>query len=93
MRCYKLRHIPTGLYFIPSRQVSVRLKDKNGEVHHHWVKSNLSKKGKVYAQRPTLKWLGNIFYNHIGEWESEFSGLPFAKKNVVKHEEWDIEVL
>jgi hypothetical protein len=93
MRCYKLKHIPSGLYFIPGREVSVKLKDKNGQLNQRWVKSNLSKKGKIYQQRPTLRWLGDIFYTHLGEWESEFSGLPYTKKLRVRPEEWEVEVL
>jgi len=46
--CWRLKHIPTGLYFKPSK---------------HRSKSNLSKKGKVYTTRPTIKWSGRKYYH------------------------------
>lgn len=40
---YKIRYKPFNLFYIPNRQV--------------WHKNNLSKKGKVYATKPTLKYV------------------------------------
>ena len=47
MKLYKLRHKKTGLYFCPLRSVHVKY-DGNS----YWVKSNLSKKGKLYKIDP-----------------------------------------
>lgn len=69
-----MRHIPSGLFYRPYRTV----KSPEG----YFVKSNLSKKGKVYSMRPSLGWIGMSFYTHLhkhnynvahafypGEWE------------------------
>lgn len=47
IKMYKLRHIPTGLFFKPYRH-SYRGKCKN-----------LTKDGKVYTKKPSLSYLGN----------------------------------
>ena len=59
MKCYRIKHIPSGLYFKPSYQKTI---NQNG--HRCWVKSNLSKLGKVYNKMPTLKYIGEGIYNH-----------------------------
>jgi hypothetical protein len=48
MICWRLKHIPTGLYFKPSK---------------HRSKSNLSVKGKVYTVKPTIKWAGRQYHH------------------------------
>ena len=47
-RPFRLKHIGTGLYYCPLRQIQVRGFD--GKTHY--VKSNLSKRGKVYFTNP-----------------------------------------
>jgi len=54
MVAYRIRHIPTGLFFAPSRLV----KAPDGE----YEKSNFSKKGKAYMRRPSLNYLGEKVY-------------------------------
>ena len=53
MKIYKVKHIPTGLFYKPSKYPS---------------KSNLSKTGKVYHTKPSLQyWLSfshGLAYNH-----------------------------
>lgn len=56
---FRIKHKSTGLYFCPSRSISVKTEDGRRE----WVKSNLSKKGKVYIKYPSLKWCESI-YDH-----------------------------
>jgi hypothetical protein len=51
---YKIRHIPSGLFFKPSR---------------HHSKTNLSKKGKIYGRKPTLKYLGKLYHHPISDEE------------------------
>ena len=48
MVVYKIRHKETGLFFCPSRKI----KAANGR----YVKSNLSKTGKIYHNMPSLAW-------------------------------------
>ena len=48
MKLWRLKHIPTGLYFKPSK---------------HRSKSNLSPKGKVYTIKPTCKWMGRHYHH------------------------------
>lgn len=86
MKCYRIRHKPTGLYFCPSREIKCKL--------GNYVKSNLSARGKIYHSKPSLKWLdkGGI-YSHIHIKEVEgYTGtrgknvlLPFFEF------EWEIE--
>lgn len=46
MILYKLKHIPTGLYFIPS--------------HTRNAMGNFSKKGKLYDKKPSISWTNCI---------------------------------
>ena len=57
MKLYKLRHKKTGLYFCPRRFVQIKF---DGQTY--WIKSNLSKKGKLYQQDPRNKI--QIVYDH-----------------------------
>lgn len=45
---FKIRHKPSGLYFRPSAS--------------NYLKSNLSKNGKVYYRKPSLSYLGKSYY-------------------------------
>jgi len=47
MTFFKLRHIPTGLFFKPSKYGS---------------RSNLSDKGKTYNAKPSLGYLGKTYH-------------------------------
>jgi hypothetical protein len=57
MPAYRIKHLPTGLYFCPSRHI---------KVGDGYVKSNLSRTGKAYLKKPTLRFLGDTVYNHLG---------------------------
>jgi hypothetical protein len=59
MIVYRMKHLPTGLYYCPSREIQVET-DKGRK----YVKSNLSKKGKVYVNKPSVKYIGDKFYDH-----------------------------
>lgn len=83
MKFYKIKHKPTGLFFKPSRYGS---------------KSNLSKKGKVYNRRPTLRYLGEVYYHPYDgprpDW-SDQSRLATARRQgyeprPVVENEWEI---
>lgn len=66
MKTYRLKHLPSGLYFCPSRDMKVFLhKDDAPTKETVYVKSNLSAKGKIYPKKPTVKWLGDVYYNHL----------------------------
>lgn len=56
MKVYRIKHIPTGLYFCPARKI----KNEAG----WYAKSNLSKKGKIYHNKPSLKWIEERIYTH-----------------------------
>jgi len=61
MKVYKLKHLPTGMYFIPSREIKItHPTDKNS---YGYVKSNLSKVGKVYLKKPSFAYIKYGFYN------------------------------
>lgn len=65
MKCYRIKHLPSGLYFRPSIKVTVT--GKTGK--RDYVKTNLSKKGKVYATKPSLRWINNSIYSHLFTYE------------------------
>ena len=73
MELWRLKHIPTGLYFKPSK---------------HRNKSNLSKKGKVYTSKPTIKWCGGA-YHHPDDMPKHSIGRCPTRK--VIESEWEAE--
>ncbi len=82
---FRLKHIPTGLYYCPSRKI---------KVEGWYIKSNLSKTGKIYAVRPSLKHIGNRFYSHLSyKMTSTFSVKPMPENISLQFidSEWVIE--
>jgi len=65
---YRIRHLPSGLYFCPSRSIKVRLEGDSPILQSigRYIKSNLSDKGKVYVRRPSIKQIGDHYYTHHG---------------------------
>lgn len=61
MNTYRIKHLPSGQYYCPTRWVAVK--------GMGYQKSNLSPVGKVYPKKPTLKWLGNKVYTTPGKLE------------------------
>lgn len=66
MPAYRMKHIPSGLYYCPSRVMRTVVTDSSGNPTKRirWGKSNLSKKGKAYLSKPSFKWIGGNFYDH-----------------------------
>lgn len=63
---YRIRHVPSGLYFCPSREIKIRLPDGSPyQQAGFYIKSNLSKTGKAYVKKPTLKYVGSNYYTHL----------------------------
>lgn len=89
MKCYRMKHIPTGLYYCRSRKVRYKL-GKNPACER--VKSNLSKEGKIYTKKPTFAWIGGNFYSHLHEISDDQYG-RVHKNPLVKfvESEWEIE--
>jgi hypothetical protein len=66
MKCYRFKHIPTGMYYRPSREVKLQIKNPDGSIKIWiYVKTNLSKKGKIYPQKPSWTWINGGYYNHL----------------------------
>jgi len=61
---WRLKHIPTGLYFKPSK---------------HRSKSNLHKKGKIYSMKPTCKWMGGYYHHPDDAPEKVYKKFPVRK--------------
>jgi hypothetical protein len=63
---YRIKHLPSGMYFCHSRNVRVKLSDDSSvyELIPRYIKSNLSKDGKAYTRRPSLKQIGTHYYTH-----------------------------
>lgn len=65
-KVYRIRHVPTGMYFCPSREVKVKLQDgQPWQQSGVYVKSNLSKTGKTYLRKPSLAYVGTNYYTHL----------------------------
>lgn len=70
MKFYKMRHKPTGLFYKPSKY------------HAKW---NLSEKGKVYQTKPTVAWLGDVYYHP----RKTTKGTEYETRKVYKND-WEI---
>lgn len=86
MKVYRLKHLPTGLYYRPSRDVKV----KGADGVSTWVKSNLSKDGKVYTSKPSLSWVEGGFYNHLAPQRSS-SWRRSERVDTYRPEDWAVE--
>ena len=63
---FRLKHIPSGFYFCPVREVKIHwIRPEDGREDYKFVKTNLSKNGKVYHKRPSFNYIGKEFYNHL----------------------------
>ena len=90
---YKLLHKPTGLYFCPSREIKgTWISSEDGRKFINYVKSNLSKTGKVYQNRPSLKYIGERFWNHLDVQPASTSSYPWlvSRLNTFIENEWEI---
>lgn len=71
MKVYRIKHLPTGLYYRPASQAKITFPGDTYECggktypRPYYVKTNLSKKGKVYSPKPSLKWIGDRIYSHM----------------------------
>jgi hypothetical protein len=65
---YRIKHIPSGLYFCPSRSIKVKLDGEIGiyQKMGRYIKSNLSPTGKTYVRRPSITQIGRHYYTHHG---------------------------
>jgi hypothetical protein len=65
-KLYRIKHLPTGMYFLPCREIKVKIPDGNTHQQNGvYVKSNLSSKGKLYFKKPSLNFLKYGFYSHL----------------------------
>jgi hypothetical protein len=54
------------MYWRPSSEVLVQINNPDGSTKvREYVKTNLSKKGKIYAQKPSWSWIQHGYYNHL----------------------------
>lgn len=87
MIAYRLKHKESGLYYMPSRTITIKVDGR------HWhIKSNLSKKGKLYLGIPSFKWYQSIC-NHL---KPVFIGSGFCLKcrPIMEHtspSDWELE--
>ncbi len=94
---YRIRHKPTGMYFCPSREIKVKLEgDSTWRANGRYIKSNLSKTGKAYVRRPTIKQIGGYYYTHVDvthvdDLDHGVTG-EYRMLRVVP-EEWEIEAV
>ena len=90
---YRIRHLPTGMYFCPSREVRVKLPDLpsyygSGSVA---IKSNLSSTGKTYLKRPSIKQIGQYYYTHLVQSFKEIDSSGPYRMLPVEPQEWVVE--
>jgi len=72
---WRIRHKPSGMFYIPAK----------GSIYD---KCNLSKTGKAYAKKPTLKHVGGSYYPH--EPKREDGRLKVRKVKSSSPEDWEI---
>jgi hypothetical protein len=81
MKIYRLKHIPTGLYFCPTKTKFIK-DNRIGQISaKRMVKTNLDPVGKVYTRKPTSLWLDCSIWNHL-----EPNGLRTTDPN-----DWEVE--
>lgn len=86
---YRMKHKPSGMYFCPSRELKVR----DGE-NWGYVKSNLSKDGKIYPRNPSFGYIGKTFYDHSQITWSNTGWKILSPRNLLmpfRSQEWEIE--
>ncbi|MFW5794838.1 MAG: hypothetical protein ACOCV1_05085 [Bacillota bacterium] len=90
IKVWRIKHKPTGLYWCPVRWILSDKTDKYGK--KHYVKSNLSLKGKMYFKQPTIDMLGKYYKSHLDPLEFSVIGSKLIlKKHEIKKTEWEIE--
>ena len=63
MKTYKIKHLPSGLFFTPVQPRQIRI---NGENRYRVVQTNLGESGMIYTRRPNLaRMIGAGFYSHL----------------------------
>lgn len=90
---YRILHVPSGMYFCPSREVRVKLAD--GSVYQQvgvYVKSNLSKTGKAYVKKPSMSYVGRSYYTHLITSVKQLNGRNYCLLPVMESE-WQIEAM
>ena len=102
MKCYRFKHKLTGLYFCRSRTIRFNVKIPNGKTIRVYVKSNLSKNGKIYPRLPNWKWLKCGIYDHVtlkqglldGSIDNYWSGY-YTESKVLRfnQSDWELEEL
>jgi len=85
MKPFRLKDRVTGLYYCPSR--SVRIRGEHGELT--WVKSNLSKKGKIYWTDPR-KHIDSV-YDHSNATVNNAEHIQNHQLRKFVWDEWELE--
>lgn len=90
---YRIKHLPSGMYFCPSRKVKVKLTDEYPyyEQFGRRVNSNLSETGKTYIKKPTLRQMGSHYYTHLINSAKQLNGIGNCCMMPVVESEWAIE--
>ena len=60
MSLYRVRHIPSGLFYRACREAAIKFGGDS-----RYVKSNLTKQPKIYHVKPSIGMLSGTFYNHL----------------------------
>ena len=89
MKVYRLKHIPTGLYFRPSTSKAV----KNEDGRTSYVKTNLSENGKLYSRKPSFRYLSEWIWTHTEVVQSGYFNRLEATRLEIVESEWLIEVV
>ncbi|KKL83507.1 hypothetical protein LCGC14_1974040 [marine sediment metagenome] len=74
-KIWRIKHVPTGFYYCPVRRINSKCKNQCGIGHTQLVRSNLSKTGKIYARRPSLKKLHLGHCSHLTNYPVDSSGV------------------
>lgn len=92
-QAYRIRHVPSGLYYCPTRQVRIQVPDGTPEQQQGMsVASNLSTDGKVYLRKPSLSYVGTYYSSHLVTSVKQFAhSWPLCYRLPVQEDEWQIE--
>ena len=88
MKVYRIKHVPTGMYFCPSRKISGKA-NKDWKIISVCYASNLSNKGKLYTKKPSFGYVASGYYSHLDVYPYSSYADPILHPYVAG--EWVIE--
>jgi uncharacterized protein YraI len=89
MRLYRLKHKRTGLYYSGKKWVKVKYATSSGRELSDYVKTNLSKTGKIYKTKPRK--FASVYHDHTNF--EVVGGIPISSVCDFELDNFEIEEL